>query len=182
MAQPQMFVVSDLEGVLAGPRAFCVRDRHGHAPGTVVWSNVAPHAWRPWPHADIFLPSPSDLLANVKECEEILFQLLDKLPTLFANSRNPLSALGPALQAAFKLMVRKLFAGFMCTLPSFGGVFFAALDLPLIGWSGYLTATPLVQSPTGGRIMAFQCGLPSAGVGKLANRENPSVRNTPKVR
>jgi hypothetical protein len=133
---------------------------------------------------DIFLPSPSDLLANVKECEEILFQLLDKLPTLFANSRNPLSALGPALQAAFKLMVRKPFAGLMCVLPSF--FFFAALDLPglrtrLIGWSEYLTATPLVQSPTGGRIMAFQCGLPSAGVGKLANRENPSVRNTPKV-
>ena len=56
--------------------------------------------------ADVFLPSPTDLLVNIKECEEIIFQLLDKLPQLFQNTKNSQSALGPALQAAFKLMVR----------------------------------------------------------------------------
>lgn len=54
---------------------------------------------------DIFLPYPDNLLINLKENKEMILDLLQQLPNRFANEHDSKSALGSALQAAFKLMV-----------------------------------------------------------------------------
>ncbi|XP_039704777.1 protein transport protein Sec24B isoform X5 [Pteropus medius] len=53
---------------------------------------------------DVFLPTPDSLLVNVYESKELIKDLLNALPNMFTNTRETHSALGPALQAAFKLM------------------------------------------------------------------------------
>jgi len=52
---------------------------------------------------DMFLPSPSDLLVNLQECRELIVQLLEELPHMVSVGSNTESALGAALQAAFKI-------------------------------------------------------------------------------
>lgn len=54
---------------------------------------------------DVFLPCPDNLLVNLKECRELINDLLQQLPKRFANEPDSRSALGAALQAAYKLMV-----------------------------------------------------------------------------
>jgi protein transport protein SEC24 len=51
----------------------------------------------------MFLPSPSDLLVNLNSCRGLVEQLLSELPTIFAESFETQSAMGAALQAAFKM-------------------------------------------------------------------------------
>uniref|UniRef100_A0A8C2LW22 SEC24 homolog B, COPII coat complex component n=1 Tax=Cricetulus griseus TaxID=10029 RepID=A0A8C2LW22_CRIGR len=53
---------------------------------------------------DVFLPTPDSLLVNLHESKELIKDLLNALPNMFINTRETHSALGPALQAAFKLM------------------------------------------------------------------------------
>ncbi|KAH8327328.1 hypothetical protein KR074_010200 [Drosophila pseudoananassae] len=53
---------------------------------------------------DPFLPRPDSLLVNLKECKELVRDLLKQLPKRFSNTHDPGSALGAALQVAFKLM------------------------------------------------------------------------------
>lgn len=53
---------------------------------------------------DVFLPCPDNLLINVKACKDLIKDLLSQLPTRFANSHDSGSALGAALQVAYKLM------------------------------------------------------------------------------
>ncbi|XP_041845495.1 protein transport protein Sec24B [Melanotaenia boesemani] len=53
---------------------------------------------------DIFIPSHDSLMVNLKESKELVKDLLTSLPGMFNQSRETHSALGPALQAAFKLM------------------------------------------------------------------------------
>uniref|UniRef100_F7A0Q7 SEC24 homolog B, COPII coat complex component n=1 Tax=Monodelphis domestica TaxID=13616 RepID=F7A0Q7_MONDO len=53
---------------------------------------------------DIFLPTPDSLLVNLHESKELIKDLLNALPNMFTYTRETHSALGPALQAAFKLM------------------------------------------------------------------------------
>ncbi|XP_041044984.1 protein transport protein Sec24B-like isoform X2 [Carcharodon carcharias] len=53
---------------------------------------------------DIFIPTPDSLMVNLYESKELIKDLLKALPTMFTNTRETHSALGPALQAAFKLM------------------------------------------------------------------------------
>ncbi|XP_055797896.1 protein transport protein Sec24A-like isoform X3 [Salvelinus fontinalis] len=53
---------------------------------------------------DIFLPTPDSLLVNLNECKELVQDLLKSLPQMFAKTMETQSALGPALQAAFKLL------------------------------------------------------------------------------
>ncbi|XP_031231347.1 protein transport protein Sec24B isoform X2 [Mastomys coucha] len=53
---------------------------------------------------DVFLPTPDSLLVNLYESKELIKDLLNALPSMFINTRETHSALGPALQAAFKLM------------------------------------------------------------------------------
>ncbi|XP_061659853.1 protein transport protein Sec24A [Syngnathoides biaculeatus] len=53
---------------------------------------------------DIFLPTPDSLLVNLSERKELVQDLLKSLPTLFEKTMETQSALGSALQAAFKLL------------------------------------------------------------------------------
>ncbi|XP_069354931.1 protein transport protein Sec24A [Maniola hyperantus] len=53
---------------------------------------------------DIFLPSPESLLVNLGEYTELIKELLTILPQRFSAPGVPASALGAALQAAYKLM------------------------------------------------------------------------------
>jgi protein transport protein SEC24 len=57
---------------------------------------------------DIYLPQPTDLLANLTESMQTLKTLLTKLPDMFKDSVNVNNALGSGLQAAFKLLVRNV--------------------------------------------------------------------------
>ncbi|XP_017877677.1 protein transport protein Sec24B [Ceratina calcarata] len=53
---------------------------------------------------DVFLPCPDNLIVNLKEREELVRDLLAQLPTKFQGTHDTNSALGAALQAAYKLM------------------------------------------------------------------------------
>ncbi|XP_061542036.1 protein transport protein Sec24B isoform X2 [Phycodurus eques] len=53
---------------------------------------------------DVFIPSHDSLMVSWKESKELIKDLLTSLPAMFTQSRETHSALGPALQAAFKLM------------------------------------------------------------------------------
>jgi hypothetical protein len=54
---------------------------------------------------DVFLPKPNDLLVNLSECRASLESLLGRLNDMFAENHAVGSALGPALQSGFKLIV-----------------------------------------------------------------------------
>ena len=54
---------------------------------------------------DVFLPLPEGLLVNLQESKELVIDLLTNLPAMFEGTSETSSALGGALQAAFKLMV-----------------------------------------------------------------------------
>lgn len=54
---------------------------------------------------DIFLPCPDNLLINLNECQELIKDLLNQLPNRFANSHDSFSALGAAIQVAYKMIV-----------------------------------------------------------------------------
>lgn len=53
---------------------------------------------------DVFLPCPENLIVNLKEREELVRDLLTQLPIKFQGTHDTNSALGAALQAAYKLM------------------------------------------------------------------------------
>lgn len=53
---------------------------------------------------DVFLPSPESLLVNLGERRELVKELLTVLPQRYSTPSTPASALGAALQAAYKLM------------------------------------------------------------------------------
>ncbi|XP_032511494.2 protein transport protein Sec24A [Danaus plexippus] len=53
---------------------------------------------------EVFLPSPESLLVNLLEHRAIVVELLSVLPRRYSSPTAPASALGPALQAAYKLM------------------------------------------------------------------------------
>ncbi|XP_006824913.1 protein transport protein Sec24A-like [Saccoglossus kowalevskii] len=71
---------------------------------------------------DIFLPCPNDLIVNLQESKELVQELLNQLPTMFQGNKETQSALGPALQAAHKLMspVGGRVTVFQTCLPSVG--------------------------------------------------------------
>ncbi|XP_066488496.1 protein transport protein Sec24B isoform X2 [Tiliqua scincoides] len=71
---------------------------------------------------DVFLPTPDSLLVNLHESKELIKDLLNALPNMFTNTRETHSALGPALQAAFKLMspTGGRISVFQTQLPSLG--------------------------------------------------------------
>jgi len=54
---------------------------------------------------DVFLPKPNDLLVNLSECRAAVELLLGRLNDMFAENHTIGSALGPALQSGFKLIV-----------------------------------------------------------------------------
>ncbi|XP_031722794.1 protein transport protein Sec24B [Anarrhichthys ocellatus] len=77
---------------------------------------------------DIFIPSHDSLMVNLKEGKELVNDLLTSLPGMFSESKETHSALGPALQAAFKLMS-----------PTGGRVTVFQTQLPTLG-AGSLTS------------------------------------------
>lgn len=59
---------------------------------------------------DVFVPLPDDLLVNLSESRNVVEAFLDSLPSMFQDNMNVESAFGPALKAAFTVMV--------CLIPS----------------------------------------------------------------
>jgi len=57
---------------------------------------------------DIFLPLPDGLLVNLAQSKELVETLLEQLPTYHQDefSRDENSAMGAAMQAGLKLLVR----------------------------------------------------------------------------
>ncbi|XP_052005623.1 protein transport protein Sec24B-like isoform X1 [Xyrauchen texanus] len=53
---------------------------------------------------DVFIPTHDTLLVNLKESKELVKDLLNALPGMFSHTRETQCTLGPALQAAYKLM------------------------------------------------------------------------------
>jgi len=71
---------------------------------------------------EVFLPCPDGLLVNLHEAKDMVVEFLNKLPTYFEKNMSTGSALGPALQAAFKLMS-----------PTGGRVSVVQTQLPTVG-------------------------------------------------
>ncbi|KAG5179019.1 Sec23/Sec24 trunk domain-containing protein [Tribonema minus] len=72
--------------------------------------------------SDLFLPCPDDLLVNLAESRAVVDALLDALPQMHRAARSVDSALGPALNAAGKVMAHlggKMVV-FCANLPSLG--------------------------------------------------------------
>lgn len=65
---------------------------------------------------DPFLPCPDNLLINLNEYKDLIKDLLTQLPSRFAHTHDSNSALGAALQVAFKLMVSRFFYFFLFSL------------------------------------------------------------------
>ena len=57
---------------------------------------------------DVFLPLPDDLLVNLVDSRTVVESFLDNLPNMFQDNVNVESSHGPALGAAFMVMVRSL--------------------------------------------------------------------------
>jgi protein transport protein SEC24 len=55
---------------------------------------------------DVFLPKPQDLLLSLVEARAGLESLLGRFNEMFQGTHQAGSALGPAMQAAYKLIVR----------------------------------------------------------------------------
>ena len=54
---------------------------------------------------DIFVPLPDDLLVNLSASRRVVDVFLDSLPSMFQDNVNMESAFGPAIKAAFMVMV-----------------------------------------------------------------------------
>ncbi|KAN0084376.1 Sec23/Sec24 trunk domain containing protein [Tylopilus felleus] len=71
---------------------------------------------------DVFLPKPTDLLVNLAEAKASLEALLGRINEMFQDNHTVGSALGPALQAGFKLMA-----------PIGGKIIVLSASLPSVG-------------------------------------------------
>ncbi|XP_060530213.1 protein transport protein Sec24B [Cylas formicarius] len=71
---------------------------------------------------DIFLPAPDGLLVNLKDRMELIDELLSQLPGKYKNTYCDNSALGSALQVAYKLMANTggRVTVFQASLPNVG--------------------------------------------------------------
>ncbi|RHY35320.1 hypothetical protein DYB32_000221 [Aphanomyces invadans] len=65
---------------------------------------------------ELFIPIPDELLVNLSDSRELVEALLDMLPRAHQNTRNPDTCLGPAIRAAFRLMMLV----FQSSLPTAG--------------------------------------------------------------
>lgn len=65
---------------------------------------------------DLFLPLPDDLLVNLSDSRHVVDSFLDCLPSMFQENPNVESATGPALKAAYMVMVCIIFLQFFTTL------------------------------------------------------------------
>ncbi|KAI8099372.1 uncharacterized protein BX664DRAFT_321106 [Halteromyces radiatus] len=85
---------------------------------------------------DVFLPQPVNLFANLTRSMDGIKSLLEKLPEMFKDTVNVNNALGPALQAAFKMLSAnggKIIC-LQSTLPNVGtGALKSREDVKLLG-------------------------------------------------
>ncbi|KAK1300703.1 Protein transport protein Sec24-like [Acorus calamus] len=70
---------------------------------------------------DIFIPLPDDLLVNLSESRNVVDAFLDSLPSMFQDNVNLESAFGPALRAAYMVMLAKYTGGQVYHYPAFQG-------------------------------------------------------------
>lgn len=108
---------------------------------------------------DVFLPKPTDLLVNLTEARASIEALLGRLGDMFQESHAVGSALGPAMQAGFKLIVS---LAYQCV-------------------SERDVLNKCYQSSVGGKLIVLSSSLPSLGPGSLKNREDPKILGTSKV-
>ncbi|KAI9307464.1 Sec23/Sec24 trunk domain-containing protein [Cunninghamella echinulata] len=102
---------------------------------------------------DVFLPQPINLLANLTRSMDRIKTLLEKLPDMFKDTVNVNNALGPALQAAFKMLSAnggKIIC-LQSTLPNTGtGALKSREDVKLLGTAKETTllnpASPFYKS------------------------------------
>lgn len=71
---------------------------------------------------ELFVPAPTDLLVYLKDSREAVDNLLDNLPTMFANNTANASCLGPALKAAYTVIkaVGGKMSVFQSVMPNLG--------------------------------------------------------------
>lgn len=55
---------------------------------------------------DVYLPRPTDLLVNLTEARPAIESVLGRLSDMFKDNFDTGNAVGPAMQAAHKLIVR----------------------------------------------------------------------------
>ncbi|XP_067280125.1 protein transport protein Sec24A isoform X3 [Pseudorasbora parva] len=85
---------------------------------------------------DVFIPTPDSLLVNLNECKELVQDLLASLPQMFCKTMETQSGLGPALQAAFKLLS-----------PTGGRMSVFQTQLPTVGVGSLKPREELSQKP-----------------------------------
>ncbi|KAG0009170.1 COPII subunit [Entomortierella chlamydospora] len=105
-----------------------------------------------------FLPQPQDLLCNLKECRPTLEALLNRMSDMFKDTQSVGNALGPALQAAYK-MVSPIGGKILClqaTLPNLeAGALKPREDPKLLGTSK--ESTLLQAGSSFYKTMAVEC-------------------------
>ncbi|KAL1921839.1 uncharacterized protein VTP21DRAFT_10481 [Calcarisporiella thermophila] len=85
---------------------------------------------------DVFLPQPNDLLVNLTESRAVVESLLGRLGEMFKDTHNINNALGPAMQAAYKLIspIGGKIIVLQSTLPNMGaGALKPREDVKLLG-------------------------------------------------
>ena len=89
---------------------------------------------------DVFLPKPQDLFVTLNEARVGLEVLLGRINEMFQGTHQTGSALGPVMQAAFKLIVSSLSRpayvnrqAFSRRTPSGGKIVVLTSSLPNIG-------------------------------------------------
>lgn len=124
---------------------------------------------------DIFVPLPDDLRVNLSESRTVVESFLDSLPSMFQDSMNVESAFGPALKAAYMVMVCWSSTLTIC-LP-IENALFCLSDMALSYyifpvWNTLLTwpSFTCLQNQLGGKLLIFQNTLPSIGAGRLRLR------------
>lgn len=105
---------------------------------------------------DMFLPSPSDLLVNLQACRPLVEQLLESLSSMFEESHHTQSALGAALQAAYKMAA-----------PTGGRITLFQVGLPNVG-PGSLAAREAANVSGGGKMDSALLGPATDFYKKLA--------------
>jgi protein transport protein SEC24 len=85
---------------------------------------------------DVYLPKPTDLLVNLTESRPVIESFLTRLSDMFKDSFTSASAVGPAMQAAHKLIgtIGGKIITLTATLPTVGeGALKARDDAKLLG-------------------------------------------------
>ncbi|KAA8499730.1 Protein transport protein Sec24-like [Porphyridium purpureum] len=123
----------------------------GGEPGCVIVPDIA----------DIFLPTPEDVLVNLSECRESLEMLLDRLPQI----HSPSGASHPAAAMPY-------------SRGKGGGVSFGGAN----AFGAAIKGASMLLEHNGGKLVCLLTSRPSAGPGSVKDREDNSVLGTDRER